>query len=167
MYESLLVATDGSDDATAATAHGIGLASDLGAELYGVAVVESRTEYDNAIVDPDERERNLRGAAEDSLAAFGERARAADITAETAVRSGVPHEEILAAADRWEVDAIVVGARGSSEFKRALLGSTVDAVVRFADRPVLVVDGEGEGDVDENENEDENDAADSVGIDGT
>ncbi|ELY87633.1 UspA domain-containing protein [Natrialba hulunbeirensis JCM 10989] len=142
MYDAVLVATDGSDDATAATAHAIRLASALGADLYGVAVVESRTEYDNAIVDPEERERTLRAAAEDSLAALEERARVADLTAETTVRAGVPHEEILAVADRWDVDAIVVGARGSSEFKRALLGSTVDAVVRLADRPVLVVDGD-------------------------
>ncbi|ELY96985.1 UspA domain-containing protein [Natrialba chahannaoensis JCM 10990] len=146
MYDSVLVGTDGSDDATAATKHAITLASDLGADFYGVAVVESRTDYDNAIVDPDERERKLRAAAAESLADLEERAQEADLAVETTVLTGVPYEEILEAADRWDVAAIVVGARGSSEFKRALLGSTVDAVVRFADRPVLVVNGDGEAD---------------------
>lgn len=139
MYDSLLVATDGSDAASLAVEHAIGLAERLDATLYGVAVVETRTAYDNDIVDPDEAERRLRERAEASLAALEETADDAGIHVETVLRAGVPHEEIVAYADEWGVDAIVVGSRGRSEFKRALLGSTVDGVTRLATRPVLVV----------------------------
>ncbi|WP_323171516.1 universal stress protein [Natrialba sp. PRR66] len=144
MYDSLLVATDGSDAATTATHHAISLATELDATVYGLAVLESRTEYDNAIVDPDERERKRRAAAESALAELADEATAAGVPVETEIHSGVPHEEILAVATEHDVGAIVVGARGSSELKRALLGSTVDAVVRFADRPVLVVEDDAE-----------------------
>ncbi|WP_049923799.1 universal stress protein [Halopiger djelfimassiliensis] len=146
MYDSILVATDGSDAATAATRHAIELARRFEVPLYGIAVLESRTEYDNAIVDPEEATRRRREQAESTLAEFETAAEAAGLDVETEIRSGVPHEEILAYADDRGADAIVVGSRGSSSFKRALLGSTVDAVVRLAKRPVLVVDDADSGD---------------------
>lgn len=139
MYDSLLVATDGSDAATAATEHAIGLAAQLNATLYGVAVVETRTAYDNAIIDPDEAQQRLEDRADASLEALEEAATAADVPLETAIRFGVPHEEIVAYADERDIEAIVIGARGRSEFKGALLGSTVDGVTRLAARPVLIV----------------------------
>ncbi|RQH01469.1 universal stress protein [Natrarchaeobius oligotrophus] len=139
MYESILVATDHSDDASAAVAHGVELANRFDVPLYAIAVLESRTEYDNAIVDPAEVERRRREDAESSLEELAERAADAELSVETEIRSGVPHEEIISYADERDVGAIVVGSRGRSQFRRSLLGSTVDAVVRLADRPVVVV----------------------------
>ncbi|MHC3437534.1 universal stress protein [Natrialbaceae archaeon A-gly3] len=144
MYDSVLVATDGSDDATQAASHAVGLARDLEATLYGVSVVETRREYDNAIVDPEEVRRRLRADARDALSDLEEAAESGGIELETAVLEGVPHEELLAYADDHDVDAIVVGARGESSFKRVLLGSTVDAIVRLSPIPVVVVGGENE-----------------------
>lgn len=143
MYESILVATDGSDTATEAADHAIELARGFDATLYGIAVLESRTEYDNAIVDPEEVDRRRSERAETALERVAESARAAGIAVETTVRSGVPHEEILAYAAECDADAIVLGARGRSSFRRTLLGSTADRVVRTADRPVLIVGSDG------------------------
>ncbi len=140
MYESILVATDGSDGAGAAIEHAIELADQMDATLYGIAVVERRTAYDNAIVDPDEAEQALRDRARDALDTLEAAAVASDVDIETTIRSGTPHEEIVAYADDGDVGAIVIGATGRSKFRRALLGSTVDGVIRLADRPVLVVD---------------------------
>ncbi|WP_121742325.1 universal stress protein [Natronorubrum halophilum] len=138
MYESILVATDGSEAATEATAHAIELARRFDATLYGIAVLESRTEYDNAIVDPEEVTRRQRERAETTLGAVEDAADDAGVTFETAVRSGVPAEEILAYAAETDVDAIVIGARGRSSFQGAILGSTIDRIVRSATRPVLI-----------------------------
>jgi nucleotide-binding universal stress UspA family protein len=139
MYDSLLVATDDSDAASMAVEHAIALADRLDATLFAVAVVETRTAYDNAIVDSETVERRLRERAEKSLVELEDAAADSGITVETELRAGVPHEEIVACADERDVDAIVVGARGRSEFRRALLGSTVDGVTRLATRPVLIV----------------------------
>lgn len=144
MYDSILVATDGSRDASIAIDHAVELASRLEIPVHGIAVVEERTAYDNAIVEPDEVKRRLRSRAEESLEELAEAATAADIRFETTVRSGVPHEEILEYVDERDVGAIVVGARGESAFRRALLGSTVDAIVRLSPVPVLVVGDEAE-----------------------
>ena len=139
MYDSILVATDGSDGGSVATEHAIDLAEQVDAPLYAVAVIEQRTAYDNAIVDPEAAERALRKQATDALDTVATAATAADVDVETTIRSGVPHEEIVDYAADRDVDVIVIGTTGRSDLRRALLGSTVDGVCRLADRPVLVV----------------------------
>ena len=146
MYERILVATDGSQSAARAIDHAIELARGLEATLFGVAVVESRTAYDNEIVDQSVVNARLRERAAERVERLAERARDVDVPAETTVRSGVPHEVLLDVVDEHDVDLIVVGARGRSGFRGALLGSTVDAIVRLSPVPVLVVDGGGEVD---------------------
>lgn len=142
MYDSILVATDGSDDASAAVRDAVSLARALEVPLYGVAVVETRTAYDTGLVDPEEAEERLRARARDSLEALERTASDAGVSVTTSVRSGPPHEEILAYADERDVGLVVVGSHGRSSFRRALLGSTVDAILRLSERPVLVVDDE-------------------------
>ncbi|WP_254523262.1 universal stress protein [Natrinema caseinilyticum] len=139
MYDSILVATDGSETAETAVTHGLELAKRFDAALYGITVVDVRTAYDTGIVDPDEVEQHLREQAADWLADLEAAAADADLAVETTIRTGVPHEEILEYAAETDIDVIVVGARGRSSFRGALLGSTVDRVVRVADRTVLVV----------------------------
>ena len=141
MYDSILVATDGSETATVAAEHAIELARQVDATVDVIAVLESRTEYDNAIVDPAEVDRRRREQATAALEDISESAADADVPVETEIRTGVPSEEIVAYADEQGIDAIVIGARGRSSLRSALLGSTVDRVVRTAAQPVLVVGG--------------------------
>jgi nucleotide-binding universal stress UspA family protein len=55
------------------------------------------------------------------------------------LRHGDPAHEILAAADAWEADLILLGSRGRSGLERFLLGSVAQNVAKHARRPVLVV----------------------------
>ncbi|MDL5361721.1 universal stress protein [Halalkalicoccus sp. NIPERK01] len=137
MYERILLATDGSDGATAAGAHAVSLARRYGAELHAVYVVETRTGYDNAIVDPEVVRRNLREEGEAALAAVETRAGSDSVV--TSIREGVPHEELLAYVDEMDIDLVVVGSKGRSAFRTILLGSTTEAVLRADAVPVLVV----------------------------
>jgi nucleotide-binding universal stress UspA family protein len=52
---------------------------------------------------------------------------------------GEPIREILGAATRLEADLIIMGRRGAGGFRRAVLGSVVEGVLRNAPCPVLVV----------------------------
>jgi nucleotide-binding universal stress UspA family protein len=63
--------------------------------------------------------------------------------AETRVLEGEPGPTICAFADELDARAIVIGTRGRGGFKRALLGSVSDHVVRNAPCPVIVVNSEG------------------------
>jgi nucleotide-binding universal stress UspA family protein len=57
----------------------------------------------------------------------------------TLVRSGDPAQEIVDAARRHGVDLIAMSTHGRTGFRRALLGSVAEEVVRRARRPVLLV----------------------------
>ena len=61
---------------------------------------------------------------------------------EGAVLSGSAGPQLLKEADNLSVDLVVVGSRGLGLFKRTLLGSVSDQVVRHA-RATLVAKGEG------------------------
>jgi nucleotide-binding universal stress UspA family protein len=55
------------------------------------------------------------------------------------IDGGKAAQEILRAAERFTVDAIVLGAHGRGAAYRALVGSVSAEVVRLAHHPVLVV----------------------------
>lgn len=62
-----------------------------------------------------------------------------DGTLETTAVEGVAPHEIVEAAKRNDMDLIVIATYGRTGFKRFVLGSTADKVVRFAPCSVLVV----------------------------
>ena len=57
------------------------------------------------------------------------------------LRTGAPHEEIVALATDELADLLVIGTHGRGGMSRVLLGSVADRVVRLAPCPVLTVRG--------------------------
>lgn len=55
------------------------------------------------------------------------------------VTTGVPADEILALAQTWGADLIVMGTHGRRGLARLMLGSVAEAVVRGAVVPVMIV----------------------------
>src|SRR5262249_5488590 len=53
--------------------------------------------------------------------------------------TGPPADEIVAAANDYDADLVVVGARGRGGMERLLLGSVSEKVLRDARCPVLIV----------------------------
>jgi len=140
--ETVLVATDGSDDARRGAAHGIALATATDAECHAVSVVADTVSTlarsllgDDAI--PDALQEDAEEAVADVAALADAQPSAPAVT--TAVRAGRPHEAIEAYADAIDADAIVVGTEGRSGLDRARLGSVAENVLRTAHRPVLAV----------------------------
>jgi nucleotide-binding universal stress UspA family protein len=76
--------------------------------------------------------------AEEMLAAVC-RSLPPSITATHMVREGVPAEEILAAAQIWQAEVILIGTRARGRLAQFLLGSTAEAVIRRAACPVMTV----------------------------
>jgi nucleotide-binding universal stress UspA family protein len=52
---------------------------------------------------------------------------------------GVPHLEIVRAAEERHADLVVMATHGRGFFSHAFLGSTTERVIRRAPCPVLVV----------------------------
>ena len=80
------------------------------------------------------------------------RAERRGIAVTTRVATGIPSEEVIAAARAEDSDLLVVGTRGKTGLAHILLGSTAERVIRGAPCPVLAVrtepsDNEDEGGV--------------------
>lgn len=84
---------------------------------------------------PDRTVAEVRASLDDIAARLGADGR----TTCTIVRHGRPASEIIAEADRFGADLIVLGARGHSVVERLLVGSVSSEVVDQAHCPVLVV----------------------------
>jgi nucleotide-binding universal stress UspA family protein len=74
-----------------------------------------------------------------SLSEFVDSVPLSGLSLTTAVRHGVPHEEILAYAEDHGVDLLVMGTHGRTGLSRYLLGSVTENVVRLSEAPVLTV----------------------------
>lgn len=138
----ILFATDGSQGSSTAEAYAFALARSWSASLTVLHVLEFPSGLDP------ENPVNRLYLAELMKQATQElvelKARAADrgISAETKIATGIPSEEVLAAATGEESDLIVVGTRGKTGLAHVLLGSTAERIIRTAPCPVLAVRAE-------------------------
>jgi len=137
MYDRILLPTDGSRANDRAVEQAVALAEATGARLSVLFVVED-IPYAPEMADGQVRER-LREVGTEALEGIEDRAAAAGVGVETAIREGSPHREILAHADEEGVDVIVMGTHGRSGLDRYVLGSVAERVVRTAEVPVLTV----------------------------
>ena len=132
MYETILIATDGSEIARRATAHGIELADGLGATVHALSVTKGYVNRDQIRADPDRE-------AEEAVDAAKQEGRSRGLEVVTAVREGHPCEIIPAYATEIEADMVSTGTRGRHGENRFLLGSVAERVVRTCPVPVLTV----------------------------
>jgi nucleotide-binding universal stress UspA family protein len=136
----VLLATDGSTDAQAATAWLAGFALPVDTTVRVTTVVSVPP---SALDVPTVRDfqaalrQEARAVADGTCATLAGRFR----TVEAHVLQGDPREELVRAAEEWPADLIVMGARGLSAMAGFLLGSVSLAVARHAPCPVLVVKG--------------------------
>lgn len=56
-----------------------------------------------------------------------------------AIRTGIPHEEILRYAREFQIDMIVIATHGRTGLAHVLMGSVTEKVVRHSTVPVLTV----------------------------
>jgi nucleotide-binding universal stress UspA family protein len=134
----IVIATDGSRDATRAVREGLDLASKLGADVTFVAVRTPPNAIWGAPVYQAELETatQIAGEAIDDAIAIADQA---GIDADYEILDGPAADSIDAVAEARDADYIVVGSRGRGAVKGALFGSVSKALVTHSQRPVLVV----------------------------
>jgi nucleotide-binding universal stress UspA family protein len=141
----ILLATDGSEEATLASSTAADLARSTGSELHVVYVepasyVYAMAEWETSRAGKrDELERAAREMADSRLQEQAQRiGEAGGEIAGTYARIGFPDAEIVGLVGRFGAGLIVMGSRGLGPLKRALMGSVSDSVVRHASCPILV-----------------------------
>ncbi|HSK84906.1 MAG TPA: universal stress protein [Rubrobacter sp.] len=139
---TILLATDGSEDAALAARAASNLAEKTGAELHVVHVVRYLPPHAYADARPKGYEELYHKQVKELL---DEQVRLVEAEggkdAKVHFRVGSPVAEILRLAQELAVDLIVVGSRGLGRWKRLTLGSVSEGVVYHAPCPVLVLRG--------------------------
>jgi nucleotide-binding universal stress UspA family protein len=152
MYTRLLVPLDDSELSREVLPHARQLARRLDVPVMLLSVVTTRAaayrDTGEALVpeaDASEAVRRVEDETADAerhLDAARRELENGGVRAETAVIAGDPAETIARVAREQEGCVICMSTRGRGGVSRFVLGSVADAVVRHADSPVFLVNGE-------------------------
>ncbi|MGB3633636.1 MAG: universal stress protein [Rubrobacteraceae bacterium] len=134
----ILLATDGSEDATLAARAAIDLSQKIGAELHVVHAWQTvpSPHFETWINSSLEQEaQELLDEQKKKIEDSGGK------VVEAYLRKNSPAEAIVGLANEIDADFIVIGSRGLGPVKRLLLGSVSEGVVHHAHVPVLILRG--------------------------
>ena len=134
----ILVPIDFSKNAHRALHHAIGLAIQFGARITLLHVVEPAI-YPAEVAIIVTNHKQILGNSRKLLVKLEQKRIPDKSRGRTLVRVGRPDFEIAEVARKMKADLIVLTTHGYSGFKRILLGSTAEWVVRHAPCPVLTV----------------------------
>jgi nucleotide-binding universal stress UspA family protein len=136
MFDTVVIATDGSESGRRAVDAALDLAATFDAAVHALYVVDAGR-VDALPEDVHEEVRRaLDEQADESLAAVRE---STDRAVTVAVREGRPAAEITAYAREVDASLVATGTRGRDGEHSFLLGSVAEAVVRTCPVPVLTV----------------------------
>lgn len=138
-YQRLLLATDGSLPALAATVHAVELARESGAELHALHVTTPESDLQVEFAEANLELLHVRPV--DGITTACILAADAGVEAHTHEARGPIVDAVLQAAQRIDADAIILGQTGTRPFPQIGLGSVSDAVQSRSSIPVILVSG--------------------------
>jgi nucleotide-binding universal stress UspA family protein len=142
-FGTILVPTDFSGHARTALDLAIALAKDWGARIHLVHAYElpagPAAPYGLAI--PEAVMLELRDAAARHLEKSAQLVSQAGLACQTHLEQGAPAPAILAVARSTGAELIVMGTRGLTGWRHALLGSVAEHTIRKAPCPVITIKG--------------------------
>jgi nucleotide-binding universal stress UspA family protein len=135
-YERVLVATDGSRQATNAVGHAVELAAALDATVHALSVVDDTGIGPDvrAVLTEDVAERTATEAVEAVVDAAP-----AGVDVVTSIEHGEPATCVLEYVDANDAHAVVLGTTGRRGVDRVLLGSVAERTARASPVPVFTV----------------------------
>jgi nucleotide-binding universal stress UspA family protein len=146
MFESIVVATDGSDNAAKAAEVAIDMARRYGSKLYALSVYRhiSQLESTHSLVrgryTPEPPDTTMSALSRDAVQWVADRAREAGLEdVETEVMRGPISRSIVDFAKKKNADAIVLGSRGLGDVTGMLLGSVSHKVNSLAECTCITV----------------------------
>lgn len=140
--KNLLVAVDGSEPAQKAAEKALELAKALSAKVTVISVATSpivairlkdTTYCSNDLLEMQKKQ------YQEIVEKYQEFFKKENIEVSTVVKQGDPAEEIIKAANADNYYMLVMGSRGLTGIKRAVIGSVANYVVQGCKVPVLVV----------------------------
>ena len=141
-FRHILAPTDFSEYSKKAVASALELATQFGARLTILHVVEPPPYPVEGYVPPSVSTtflEDLERQATQDLAQFVPEAETSGLAVARLVVVGTPYRKIIETAEAQQVDLIVMATAGRTGFSHLLLGSIAERVVRTATCPVLTI----------------------------
>jgi universal stress protein A len=137
---NILVPVDFSENASEALKSASELATQMGARITLIHVIEPPPLMSGYEALPYKvSDKQLAMTAQTELEALAVRFVNPAVETKGVLRKGKPHHEIVKAARELNADLLVISTHGYTGLKHTLLGSTAERVVRHARCPVLVL----------------------------
>lgn len=141
MYNRIVIAVDGSDEARRAARRGLELAQGFDANVDVLSVVEQKA---LRLTKTSDEKAQLRDRRETALTEMEELASEFGQPVTTKLVEGQPAVRISEYADEQDADLLIVGRQGLTGLGRRLLGGVTEQVLHRSNVPVLVVSGGGD-----------------------
>jgi len=141
-FTRILAAVDFSENSASAFEYALTLARQFNAELTIIHVINEPVDLRGFYVPHisfEQLEKEIEEGAVKMMETFCSTKLATFSNYKTAIVTGIPYEEITAAAARIDASLIVLGTHGRTGLDHILFGSTAERVVRSATCPVLTV----------------------------
>jgi nucleotide-binding universal stress UspA family protein len=137
-FKKILSATDFSEFSNHTVDYGVALAKEFGADLHICHVIDlsSVAIYGEFQLDPVGQQDRI---MEDANAQLEELAGNQPVAWEPLITVGKPADEISRAVEDKNIDLVITATRGRSGFKRLILGSVTERLMRTLSCPLLVV----------------------------
>ncbi|TAJ45034.1 universal stress protein [Methanofollis fontis] len=140
MYERIILATDGSENAQRATESTIGLVKELkSASVTIVHILLSAPSESEIVRAKFDLHHLLEEEARRTIQTTIQRFEEEGIPYSLVVALGDPASEIIRYAEKEGAGLIVIGSRGLTALKGALIGSVSQKVAQSAECPVMIV----------------------------
>ena len=136
---TILLATDGSEEAELARTTAVDMATSTHSELHLVTVAPGYPSYDVNVPNVIEQLREQAQKVLDEQSEKIEREGGTVAQKHLRIASRRRSQQIVQVAEDIGAGLIVMGSRGLGGLRRALMGSVSDSVVRHAHCPVMVV----------------------------
>ncbi len=141
-FTKILTAIDFSENSECAFDYALMLATQFNAELTIIHVINEPVDLRGFYVPHisfEQLEKEIEESAVNMMASFCSARLGTFTNYKTEIITGIPHDEITAAAVKNDASLIVIGTHGRTGLDRILFGSTAERVVRSAGCPVLTV----------------------------
>jgi nucleotide-binding universal stress UspA family protein len=137
-FKNILCATDFSDFSNQTVNYGVALAKEFGARLTICHVIDlsSVAIYGEFQLDAVGQQNRI---MEDATAQLEELTGDQPVPWEPLITIGKPADEISRAVEEKDIDLVIAATRGRSGFKRLILGSVTERLMRTLTCPLLVV----------------------------
>jgi nucleotide-binding universal stress UspA family protein len=138
-FKRVLIATDFSDVQQAAQLWGLAIARRCGSEMY---FVHANSPEDRGAIPMDSLPKEIDRSqieAESQMKKLADRLRAEGIASHTMVKQGAASAVIPRIIQEVGIDLLVLGTHGRGGFKKLVLGSVAEELLRLVSCPVLTV----------------------------